>query len=70
MCASSSSTLLTPCSTVGAGDTLIAGVLFGLNRRANEWDIERTLDFANELAGRKVQQEGFVGLGQLMKAAL
>lgn len=53
-------------STVGAGDTLIAGVLFGLNCHVKDWSLERTLNFANELAGRKVQQEGFAGVGRLM----
>lgn len=50
-------------STVGAGDTFIAGVLYGLISRANEWDAQTTLNFAVELATSKVQQEGFQGLG-------
>lgn len=30
------------------------------------WPLTQKLDFANELAGRKVVQEGFSGLGSLM----
>jgi ketohexokinase len=50
-------------STVGAGDTFVSGVLFGLISRAGQWDAQRTLKFAVELATSKVQQEGFQGLG-------
>lgn len=53
-------------STVGAGDTFIAGMLFGLTCHS-EWDLHQKLQFANELAGRKVTQEGLRGLGSLMK---
>lgn len=52
---------------VGAGDTFIAGMLFGLNCRGSEWSLECKLRFANELAGRKVVQEGLGGLGSLMQ---
>jgi ketohexokinase len=51
--------------TTGAGDTFIAGVLFGLICKRNFgtddefWPLKRTLDFANELAGRKILQHGF-----------
>lgn len=31
-----------------------------------DWGLQQRLDFANELAGRKVVQEGFAGLGALM----
>ncbi|KAL8995797.1 MAG: hypothetical protein Q9169_004555, partial [Polycauliona sp. 2 TL-2023] len=55
--------------TVGAGDTFIAGMLFALTSR-EEWSLDRKLHFANELAGRKVVQEGFRGLGGLMEHAL
>ncbi|KAI4232193.1 MAG: hypothetical protein LQ349_005158 [Xanthoria aureola] len=55
--------------TVGAGDTFIAGMLFALTCRA-EWDLDRKLRFANEVAGRKVVQEGFRGLGGCMRHAL
>ena len=47
--------------TTGAGDTFIAGALFGLVRRdrgsnadSRSWSLKRTLDFANGLAGRKI----------------
>ena len=51
--------------TTGAGDTFIAGVLFGLICKGNigkgdkSWTLTRTLEFANELAGRKILQHGF-----------
>lgn len=57
-------------SAVGAGDTFIAGMLYGLichddtecdNER--HWDDEKKLSFAVNLATLKVQQEGFDGLG-------
>ena len=51
--------------TIGAGDTFIAGMLFALNNHA-EWALQRKLEFANELAGRKVLQEGFDNLGVKM----
>ena len=44
-------------------------MLFALTCRV-EWDLDRKLRFANELAGRKVGQEGFGGLGGLMRQAL
>jgi ketohexokinase len=49
--------------TIGAGDTFIAGMLFAVNEH-DEWSLQRKLEFANELAGRKVLQEGFSGLGK------
>lgn len=57
-------------STVGAGDTLIAGMLFGLTCRVADWTLDRKLQFANELAGRKVVQEGLCGLASLVQHAL
>ncbi|KAL8760768.1 MAG: hypothetical protein Q9184_003053, partial [Pyrenodesmia sp. 2 TL-2023] len=51
--------------TVGAGDTFIAGMLFALTCRAADWTLKRKLEFANELAGRKVVQEGLQGLASL-----
>ena len=60
--------------TTGAGDTFIAGMLFGLICRATRrikliiptcWSLKQQLDFANGLAGRKILQSGFQGLGQL-----
>lgn len=68
MGSSSYSTEILP-STVGAGDTFIAGMLFGLICRG-DWDLDRKLRFGNELAGRKVVQEGLRGLGSLMQHAL
>ncbi|KAL8677556.1 MAG: hypothetical protein Q9186_006017 [Xanthomendoza sp. 1 TL-2023] len=56
--------------TVGAGDTFIAGMLFGLTCYADDWTLNRKLLFANELAGRKVVQEGFRGLGSLIQHSL
>ncbi|KAI4179782.1 MAG: hypothetical protein L6R41_007640 [Letrouitia leprolyta] len=53
--------------TVGAGDTFIAGMLFGLTCHPDDWHLNRKLGFANEVAGRKVVQEGLRGLGCLMK---
>ena len=49
-------------SAIGAGDTFIAGMLYSLLCR-DEWPLEHKLAFSNELAGRKVAQEGFSGLG-------
>ena len=54
-------------STVGAGDTFIAGMLFGLTCHADDWTLDRKLEFANELAGRKVVQEGLAGLGRAIQ---
>ena len=58
--------------TVGAGDTFIAGMLFGFLCRGNggsdiSWSLGQKLDFANELAGRKVIQHGFGALGEQVK---
>ncbi|ORY03468.1 pfkB family kinase [Clohesyomyces aquaticus] len=48
-------------STIGAGDTFIAGMLYALT--INDFmSFQQKLEFANELAGRKVVQEGFAGL--------
>ncbi|KAF2109780.1 Ribokinase-like protein [Lophiotrema nucula] len=54
--------------TIGAGDTFIAGMLFGLSHHLKDWSLKKKLEFANELAGRKVLQEGFHGLGEAMTA--
>ena len=59
--------VLTLSSTIAAGDTLIAGMLFGLICRDQSWSLDCKLQFANELAGRKVIQEGLHGLGRLMR---
>ncbi|KAI1636421.1 Ribokinase-like protein [Biscogniauxia mediterranea] len=50
-------------STVGAGDTFIAGMLFGLLCHTRDWDDEKKVRFAVQLATLKVQQEGFDGVG-------
>jgi ketohexokinase len=52
---------------VGAGDTFIAGMLYGLLDHATDWPLSRKLRFATEIAGRKVLQEGFAGLGVVME---
>lgn len=49
--------------TVGAGDTFIAGMLFALTHHLSDWELGQKLAFANELAGRKVLQDGFNGVG-------
>ena len=56
-------------STVGAGDAFIAGILYGFICRDEDWDLCRKVRFANELAGHKVVQEGFSGLGNHMQHA-
>ncbi|KAF2265435.1 Ribokinase-like protein [Lojkania enalia] len=48
---------------IGAGDTFIAGMLFALSHHSGDWSLEQKVNFANEIAGRKVFQEGFAGLG-------
>lgn len=63
-------TVLTLGSTIGAGDTFIAGMLYGLICHHDTWTVSHKLDFANELAGRKVAQEGFAGLATLMQHSL
>jgi pfkB family carbohydrate kinase len=55
---------------IGAGDTFIAGMLYGITCHAEDWDILQKLRFANELASLKVAQEGFSGLGSAMHHAL
>ncbi|MCJ1384401.1 hypothetical protein MMC17_007517 [Xylographa soralifera] len=49
--------LLRKRDSTGAGDTFIAGMLFGLLCR-QDWRLEKQLSFANELAGRKVGKKG------------
>lgn len=55
-------------SAVGAGDTFIAGVLYGLADR--HWDVPQAVQFAVDLATLKVQQEGFSGLGEKVQGRL
>ena len=58
--------VLTLFSTIGAGDTFIAGILYSHLAHQGDWSLSQKLEFSNELAGRKVVQEGFAGLGRLM----
>ena len=54
--------------TTGAGDTFLAGILFGCICRGDgdhRWGSLQMLDFANGLAGRKILQQGFDELGAL-----
>ncbi|KAK7965960.1 uncharacterized protein PG986_000237 [Apiospora aurea] len=51
------------CSTVGAGDTFIAGMLYGLLCHQDDWDADTKVRFAVQLATSKVQVEGFGGVG-------
>lgn len=46
-------------STIGAGDTFIAGMLYALNCQDKDWNLLKKLEFANRIAGMKVSQEGF-----------
>ncbi|KAH7166144.1 Ribokinase-like protein [Dactylonectria macrodidyma] len=48
---------------VGAGDTFVAGMLYGLVCHTDEWSVGQKLSFAVRLATLKVQREGFAGLG-------
>lgn len=57
---------LTIYSTIGAGDTFIAGLLYGLIYRSKGWDFQKRLEFANLIAGLKVTQEGFGNLHRAM----
>lgn len=49
-------------STIGAGDTFIAGLLYGLIYRNKDWDFQKRLEFATRVASLKVRQEGFTDL--------
>jgi len=49
--------------TIGAGDTFTAGMLYGLTCHGDDWSLLQKLQFANKIAGIKVVQEGFSGLG-------
>ncbi|KJZ80555.1 hypothetical protein HIM_00405 [Hirsutella minnesotensis 3608] len=53
---------------IGAGDTFIAGMLFGLVVHRASWDLNQCVRFAVDLATLKVQREGFAGLGTDMAA--
>ncbi|KAF4119616.1 ketohexokinase [Geosmithia morbida] len=54
--------------TLGAGDTFVAGMLYGLLCHA-DWDTERQVNFAVHLASLKVQQDGFARLGDAVREA-
>ena len=56
--------------TIGAGDTFIAGMTYALTCHEQDWSLQKKLCFANELAGRKVYQNGFDGLGLLMQPVM
>ena len=49
--------------TVGAGDTFIAGILYGFLLHDTDWSLRRKLDFGIRLSGLKVAREGFGDLG-------
>ncbi|KAL6231067.1 hypothetical protein BDW75DRAFT_221214 [Aspergillus navahoensis] len=53
--------------TIGAGDTFIAGMLYGLIVKGDAWDLSQKLSMANRLAGMKVAQEGFNNLGRVLE---
>lgn len=57
-------------SSIGAGDTFVAGMLFGILCHEHDWDNVRKLQFATELAGLKICQYGFQGLGVAMNNSL
>ncbi|KAH7040562.1 Ribokinase-like protein [Microdochium trichocladiopsis] len=61
-----------PCTvdTIGAGDTFMAGMLYACLAHGEDWPLGKKLEFANELAGRKVVQEGFAGLAEPMSGWL
>ena len=41
-------------------------MLYSYLAHERDWPLAQKLSFANELAGRKVIQEGFEGLGSIM----
>lgn len=51
-------------STIGAGDTFIAGALYALIFEEDNWRMREILQFANDLAGLKVTAEGFQNLAE------
>lgn len=50
--------------TLGAGDTLNAGLIHGL---LQNWPNEKVLEFASQIASLKCQQQGFTNLNSMMK---
>lgn len=57
--------MLTKASTIGAGDTFIAGMLYAWLCQGN-WNLKKKIHFANRVAGLKVKQEGFSGLDKAL----
>lgn len=57
------------CSAIGAGDTFVAGVLYGLLCRRGDWTDQMMIRFAVNLATTKIQQDGFEGLAYKMSSA-
>ncbi|CAH0044940.1 unnamed protein product, partial [Clonostachys solani] len=56
-------------SSVGAGDAFITGMLYSYIAHPKHWSLQKRLQFSNRLAGYKVVQEGFSGLGHLIRRA-
>lgn len=50
--------------TLGAGDTLNAGLIHGL---LQNWSNDQVLSFASQLASLKCQQQGFANLNRMIK---
>ena len=57
-------TLTSVVDTLGAGDTLNAGLIHGM---VNQWPDNAVLEFANQLAGLKCSQHGFADLHRIME---
>ncbi|OJJ62268.1 hypothetical protein ASPSYDRAFT_40900 [Aspergillus sydowii CBS 593.65] len=55
--------------TIGAGDTFIAGMLYGLVYKGESWDLSQKLSMANRVAGTKVAQEGFSNLDRVLETS-
>ncbi|KAL4889944.1 pfkB family kinase [Aspergillus ambiguus] len=53
---------------IGAGDTFIAGMLYAMLCQGDKWTLGEKLGFANRVAGMKVAQEGFSGLGKALES--
>lgn len=54
--------------TIGAGDTFVAGMLFGFTNGSGS-SLKEKLDYAAQIASRKVYQDGFQGLGEAMESS-
>jgi ketohexokinase len=42
-------------------------MMYGLICKGDTWDLSKKLGMANRLAGTKVAQEGFSGLGRVLR---